>query len=85
MGAWGIRALDSDEGLDTLDFLAESYLPEHKTIDLAEVIAWMREFDCLGENPDDIDLFYVKKYLIKPFQLILYYCFHLSLNIFLTI
>ena len=55
MGAWGIRALDSDEGLDTLDFLAESYLPEHKTLDLAEVIAWMREFDCLGENPDDID------------------------------
>ncbi len=58
MGAWGIRALDSDEGLDTLDFLAESYLPEHKTLDLAEVIAWMREFDCLGENPDDIDFFY---------------------------
>ena len=29
MGAWGIKALERDEGLDVLDILKNEYVPEH--------------------------------------------------------
>ena len=27
MGAWGVKALESDEGLDVIDILANEYVP----------------------------------------------------------
>ena len=34
MGAWGIKALERDEGLDVLDILISGYVPEHSVMDL---------------------------------------------------
>ena len=34
MGAWGIKALERDEGLDVLDILKNEYVPEHPVMDL---------------------------------------------------
>ena len=34
MGAWGIKALERDEGLDVLDILKNEYVPEHPVIDV---------------------------------------------------
>ena len=39
MGAWGIKALESDEGLDVLDILENEYVPEHPVMDLGEIFA----------------------------------------------
>ena len=33
MGAWGIKALERDEGLDVLDILKNEYVPEHPVMD----------------------------------------------------
>ncbi len=33
MGAWGIKALERDEGLDVLDILKNEYVPEAACID----------------------------------------------------
>ena len=38
MGAWGIKALERDEGLDVLDILKNEYVPEHPVMDLGEMI-----------------------------------------------
>ena len=37
MGAWGIKALERDEGLDVLDILKNEYVPEHPVMDLGEI------------------------------------------------
>ena len=33
MGAWGIKALERDEGLDVLDIIKNEYVPEHPVMD----------------------------------------------------
>ena len=38
MGAWGIKALESDEGLDVIDILENEYIPEHSIMNLEEII-----------------------------------------------
>ena len=60
MGAWGIKALESDEGLDVVDVLRE-YLEEFedkKEITLKEIINLMIEEGMLGETFEDIDFLY---------------------------
>ena len=60
MGAWGIKALESDEGLDVVDILRE-YLEEFedkKEITLKEIIDLMIEEGMLGETFEDIDFLY---------------------------
>ena len=58
MGAWGIRALNSDEGLDVLDFLGRSYLPGHTVLRLEEAIAAMKDAGFFGDTFVEIDLYY---------------------------
>ena len=60
MGAWGIKALESDEGLDVVDVLRE-YLEkfeDKKEITLKEIIDLMIEEGTLGETFEDIDFLY---------------------------
>ena len=60
MGAWGIKALESDEGLDVVDILRE-YLEEFKDkkeITLKEIINLMIEEGMLGETFENIDFLY---------------------------
>ncbi len=58
MGAWGIKALERDEGLDVLDILKNEYVPEHLVMDLGEMIELMKEEVMLGEDLSDIDFLY---------------------------
>ena len=58
MGAWGIRALQSDEGLDVLDFLEKSCLPGHTALKLEEIITAMKDDGFFGETFEEIDFFY---------------------------
>ena len=58
MGAWGIKALESDEGLDVLDILKNEYVPEHPVMDLGEIIQLMKEQVILGEEPSQIDFLF---------------------------
>ena len=58
MGAWGIKALESDEGLDVLDILKNEYVPEHPVMDLGEIIQLMKEQVMLGEEPSQIDFLF---------------------------
>ena len=58
MGAWGIKALERDEGLDVLDILKNEYVPEHPVMDLGEMIELMKEEGMLGEDLSDIDFLY---------------------------
>ena len=60
MGAWGIKALESDEGLDVVDVLRE-YLEEFedkKEITLKEIINLMIEEGMLGETFEEIEFLY---------------------------
>ena len=58
MGAWGIKALESDEGLDVLNILENEYVPEHPVMDLGEVIQLMKEQTMLGEELSQIDFLF---------------------------
>ena len=58
MGAWGIKALERDEGLDVLDILKNEYVPEHLVMGLGEMIELMKEEGMLGEDLSDIDFLY---------------------------
>lgn len=63
MGAWGYKALDSDEGLDVVDFISDyisSKYPGTKKVDLklAELIDLMKENEFLSESYDEIDFYY---------------------------
>lgn len=60
MGAWGIKALESDEGLDVVDVLRE-YLEGFKNkrvITLKEIINLMIEQGMLGETLEEIEFLY---------------------------
>lgn len=58
MGAWGIKALESDEGLDVLDILENEYVPEHPVMDLGEIIELMKKEVMLGEDFSQIDFLF---------------------------
>ena len=57
MGAWGYKALESDEGLDVVDFLRDR-IPENLEFDLAGIIDAMKSGGFFGASFDDIDFFY---------------------------
>ncbi len=58
MGGWGVKALESDEGLDVIDILANEYVPRHPVMDLGEIIRLMKEQGMLGEEPSQIDFLF---------------------------
>lgn len=58
MGAWGIKALERDEGLDVLDILKNEYVPEHPVMDLGEMIELMKEEVMLGADFSQIDFLF---------------------------
>ena len=55
MGAWGIKALESDEGLDVIDILENEYIPEHSIVNLEEIIQLMRDEVMLGKDLTEVD------------------------------
>ncbi|OXS74427.1 hypothetical protein B1B04_09975 [Lysinibacillus sp. KCTC 33748] len=60
MGAWGYKPLESDEGLDVVDFL-EDYIHsnlESNHLELSEVINAMKRKGFFGESFDDIDFLF---------------------------
>jgi len=58
MGAWGVKAFQSDEGLDVIDILTNDYLPEHSVMDLGEIIDLMKEEVMLGADFSQIDFLF---------------------------
>ena len=58
MGAWGIKALERDEGLDVLDILKNEYVPEHPVMNLGEMIELMKEEVMLGSDFSQIDFLF---------------------------
>lgn len=42
MGSWGVKALESDNGLDLIFLLRTEYLPHHKKLTLGG-IDWLSE------------------------------------------
>lgn len=57
MGAWGIKALESDEGLDVVDFLQDR-IPDNLCLDLSDLITVMKEAGFLGKSVEDIEFYY---------------------------
>ena len=58
MGAWGIKALESDEGLDVVDILENEYIPEHSIMNLEEIIQLMRDEVMLGKDLTEVDFLF---------------------------
>lgn len=58
MGSWGVKALESDEGLDVIDILTNEYVPEHPVLDLGEIIELMKEEVMLGADFSQIDFLF---------------------------
>lgn len=57
MGAWGIKALESDAGLDVIDFL-EDYYDGKKDLILSEIIELFLKEDFLSNDENNIDFLY---------------------------
>lgn len=58
MGAWGIKALENDEGLDVVDILENEYIPEHSIMNLEEIIQLMRDEVMLGKDLTEVDFLF---------------------------
>ena len=58
MGSWGVKALESDNGLDLIFLLKTDYLPKHKKLTLGGLIGFLKEEDFLGETVNEIDFLY---------------------------
>jgi hypothetical protein len=63
MGAWGHKALESDAGLDVVDFITDyicSKYPNNEPVvlTLSELVSSMKEDGFFGQTFDDIDFFY---------------------------
>ena len=58
MGAWGIKALERDEGLDVIDILENEYIPEHSIMNLEEIIQLMRDEVMLGKDLTEVDFLF---------------------------
>ncbi|MFJ7372595.1 DUF4259 domain-containing protein [Lysinibacillus capsici] len=60
MGAWGYKALESDEGLDVVAFLRE-FMEQHKEsnqLTLSDIVQAMKQQGFFGKTLEDIDFFY---------------------------
>ena len=58
MGTWGVKALESDEGLDMIGILTDEYISKHSVLNLDEIIELMKQEGMLGEDLSDIDFLY---------------------------
>lgn len=60
MGAWGYKALESDEGLDVVGFLQDclEHDNESNQLTLWSIVQEMKNKGYFGETFDDIDFFY---------------------------
>ena len=58
MGSWGVKALESDNGLDLIFLLKTDYLPKHKKLTLGGLIGFLKEEGFLGETVNEIDFLY---------------------------
>ena len=58
MGSWGVKALESDNGLDLISLLKTDYLPKHKKLTLGGLIGFLKEEGFLGETVSEIDFLY---------------------------
>lgn len=60
MGAWGYKALESDEGLDVVAFLQEfmEQQKESNEITLSGIIQAMKQQGLFGKTFEEIDFFY---------------------------
>ena len=57
MGAWGIKALESDSGLDVIDLLEANYNGKYELL-LSEIITLCLKEEFLSKDENDIDFFY---------------------------
>ncbi|NMH87977.1 DUF4259 domain-containing protein [Flavivirga algicola] len=57
MGNWGIKALESDNGLDFIGFLEEFYA-EKLELSLSEIITILIKADFLSDDRNNIDYLY---------------------------
>lgn len=57
MGAWGVKALDSDDGSDVIIFLTENYLPEHTTLKMEDLISAVKVEGFFGDILALIELY----------------------------
>jgi hypothetical protein len=57
MGSWGIKALQSDEGLDIIE-LFNSYAKQHRDLKLKELIAYYKAEGFLATDKSDIGYLY---------------------------
>ena len=58
MGSWGIKALESDTGLELIYLLKTEYLPKHKKLTLGGLIGFLFFLCFLGESMREIDFLY---------------------------
>ena len=63
MGAWSYKALDSDNGLDVIDFIKEYVSSKYPTLESIELNLWdlivaMKEDGLLGESFEDVDFLF---------------------------
>lgn len=58
MGAWGVKAWESNEGQDVIHILENEYVPEHPVMELGEIIDLMREEVMLGADFSQIDFLF---------------------------
>lgn len=63
MGAWGIKALDSDEGLDVLDEFTD-YSIENDKIIIGDLVEYFKKEELLPENSNEIDFLYDQTVLV---------------------
>ena len=54
----GIKALESDNGLDLIFLVKTDYLPKHKKLTLGGLIGFLKEEGFLGETVSEIDFLY---------------------------
>lgn len=57
MGSWGIKALESDNGLDVRDCLND-YLTKYTSIKLEDMVVVMKDEGMLGRTSEEIDYLY---------------------------
>jgi Domain of unknown function (DUF4259) len=61
MGAWGITALESDQGLDVVDFVkrfVSNIKAQPVNIDMAELINAMKKEGFFGRNFEEVDFYF---------------------------
>ena len=59
MGSWGVKALESDEGLDIL-YEFRNYCVENDKVIIGDLIEYFKEIGLLPKNSEEIDFLYDK-------------------------